>query len=94
MNRIGNTDFQRGLSALQASKLKEAEHLLQSVIRAEPRHVAALNLLGVVFGRLGRNLQAVVSYDRALALAPQSIESWYGRGMTLLAWSAARINSR
>ena len=85
MNRIGNTDFQRGLSALQAGKLKEAEHLLQSVIRADPKHVAALNLLGVVFGRLGRNAEAVASYDRALALAPQSIESWYGRGMTLLA---------
>jgi protein O-GlcNAc transferase len=80
-----NDNYERGLSALQAGNLNEAERLLQAVIRAEPKHVAAFNLLGVVFGRLGRNVEALTSYDRALALAPNSIESWYGRGMTLLA---------
>ena len=85
MNRARNEDYERGLSALHAGNLKEAERLLQAVVRAEPKHVAALNLLGVVFGRLGRNAEAVASYDRALAAAPDSIEAWYGRGMTLLA---------
>ena len=85
MNWNGNADFQRGLSALQAGNLREAERLLQGVVRAEPRHVPALNLLGVVLGRLGRNAEAVASYDRALASAPHSPEAWYGRGMTLLA---------
>jgi tetratricopeptide (TPR) repeat protein len=85
VNRLDDSDFQRGLSALQAGNLKEAERLLQAITRTHPKHVPALSLLGVVLGRLGRNTEAVASYDRALALAPDSIEAWYGRGMTLLA---------
>ena len=80
-----NENFQRGVSALQAGNLKEAKQFLQAVVRAEPRYLPALNLLGVVFGRLGRNGDAIVSYNRALAVAPQSIEAWYGLGMTQLA---------
>jgi protein O-GlcNAc transferase len=84
VNWVGSEEFQRGLTALQAGNLNEAERLLQGALRAEPKHVPALNLLGVVLGRLGRNAEAVASYDRALAAAPDSTEAWYGRGMTLL----------
>ena len=85
MNLAGEENFRRGLSALQGGNLKEAERLLEAVVRAQPQHVPALNLLGVVFSRLGRNAEALASYDRALATAPNSIEAWYGRAMTLLA---------
>ena len=85
MNWGDNNDLRRGLSALQAGKLNEAERFLQAVLRTQPMHVGALNLMGVVLGRLGRNAEAVASYDRALTAAPDSIEAWYGRGMTLLA---------
>ena len=85
MNGAGDENFRRGLSALHAGNLKEAERLLLAVTRAEPNHVPALNLLGVVLGRLGRNAEAVASYDRALAFSPDSAEAWYGRAMTLLA---------
>lgn len=81
----GDEHFQRGLAALQAGNLNEAERQLHAVTRAQPNHVAALNLLGVVLGRLGRNGDALASYDRALAAAPHSPEAWYGRAMTLLA---------
>ncbi len=85
----GELERQRELpartTALQAGNLKEAERFLVAVTRAQPKHVPALNLLGVVFGRLGCNAEAIASYDRALAVAPDSIEAWYGRGMTLLA---------
>jgi protein O-GlcNAc transferase len=77
--------FQRGLAALQAGNLNEAERQLRAVTRDQPNHVPALNLLGVVLGRLGRNAEALISYDRALAAAPHSPEAWYGRAMTLLA---------
>jgi tetratricopeptide (TPR) repeat protein len=85
VNWLDDNDFQRALSALQAGNLKEAERLLQASTRTHPRHVPALNLLGVVLGRLGRNAEAIASYDRALAAAPDSVDAWYGRGMTLLA---------
>jgi protein O-GlcNAc transferase len=51
----------------------------------KPQHVESHNLLGHLLGRLGRNAQAVASFDRALAVAPDSIEAWYGHGMTLVA---------
>ena len=50
MNWSGNENFQRALTALQAGNLKEAERFLVAVTRAQPKHVPALNLLGVVFG--------------------------------------------
>ena len=81
----GGEKFQRGLAALQAGNLNEAERQLRAVTRDQPNHVPALNLLGVVLGRLGRNAEALTSYDRALAVAPHSPEAWYGRAMTLLA---------
>ncbi len=83
-------DFAQALSALQAGKLGDAERLLQVILRAEPAHLEALNLLGVVLGRLGYNNRALTSFDRALAAAPNSVEAWYGRGMTLLAMNEPR----
>jgi len=77
-------DFQRGLVALRAGRLNDAERSLRAVVGADTKHIQALNLLGIVLGRLGRNGEAVESFDRALAAAPDSTESWYGRGMTLL----------
>jgi tetratricopeptide (TPR) repeat protein len=77
-------DFQSGVTALQAGNLKQAERRLQAVIRSQPKHVPALNLLGIVLARLGRNAEALGIYDQALAFSPDSAESWYGRGMILL----------
>jgi tetratricopeptide (TPR) repeat protein len=77
--------FQRGVTALQAGNLREAERRLRAVTRTQPRHVAALNLLAVVLARLGRNTEALGFYDRAVAFSPDSPELWYGRGMILLA---------
>jgi Flp pilus assembly protein TadD len=67
------------MSALQAGKLGDAERVCKAILRAEPKHVEALNLLGVVLGRLGRNAEAIASFDRAIAAKPDSAEAWYGR---------------
>jgi protein O-GlcNAc transferase len=80
-----NRELQEAMSALQAGKLGDAERLCKAVLRTEPKHVETLNLLGVVLGRLGRNAEAIASFDRALAAAPGSVDAWYGRGMTLVA---------
>jgi protein O-GlcNAc transferase len=84
VKRSADDDFQRGLVALRAGRLNDAERSLRAVIGADAKHIQALNLLGIVLGRLGRNGEAVESFDQALAAAPDSTESWYGRGMTLL----------
>jgi protein O-GlcNAc transferase len=80
-----NREFAEAMSALQAGKLGDAERLCKAVLRTEPKHVEALNLLGVVLGRQGRNAEAIANFDRALDAAPDSVEAWYGRGMTLAA---------
>jgi len=80
-----NPEFAAAMSALQSGRLGDAERLLNLMLGAEPKHAAALNLLGVVLGRLGRNAEAIASFDRALDTAPDSTEAWYGRGMTLVA---------
>jgi len=83
-------EFAAAMSALQLGRLEEAERLLMLTLRGQPKHLAALNLLGVVLGRLGRNAEAIASFDRALATAADSDEAWYGRGMTLLAMNRPR----
>ena len=80
-----NREFQNAMSALQAGRLSDAERLCKVVLRAEPMNVEALNLLGVVLGRLGRSAEAIASFDRAVAAAPDSADAWCGRGMALLA---------
>jgi tetratricopeptide (TPR) repeat protein len=82
---VTDEDFRRGVTALRAGNLREAELRLQAVIRTLPNHVPAINLLGIVLAQLGRNGEALSIYDRALALSPDLAESWYGRGMILLA---------
>ena len=77
--------FADAMSAFQAGRLNEAVRLCKTILHVEPQHVEAHNLLGHVLGRLGRNGQAIASFDRALAAAPDYVEAWYGRGMTLAA---------
>jgi Flp pilus assembly protein TadD len=60
-----NREFAAAMSALQSGRLDEAERLLKLTLRVQPKHLAALNLLGVVLGRLGRNAEAIASFDRA-----------------------------
>jgi protein O-GlcNAc transferase len=50
--------LQRALAALQAGNLKDAERLFKAVLRGQPRHLAALNLLGIVLTRSGRFAEA------------------------------------
>lgn len=48
-----NREFSDAMSAFQAGKLGDAERLFKAVLRAQPQHVEALNLLGVILGQLG-----------------------------------------
>jgi tetratricopeptide (TPR) repeat protein len=75
MNFDPDRGFAEAMLALQAGKLGDAERLCNAVLRGEPKHVEALNLLGVVLGRLGRNAEAVASFDRALVAAPDSVDT-------------------
>jgi protein O-GlcNAc transferase len=76
-------EFQSALSALQAGKLGDAVRLFEAVLRVEPKHVGALNLMGLVLTRLGRFTEAESYLHRALQHAPPSDATLYNYGIVL-----------
>ena len=80
-----NEAFQRALAALQTGNVKDAELLFKAVLQARPRHVAALNLLGIVLTRLGKFAEAETYLRRALREQPGSDATLYNYGMVLKA---------
>ena len=78
-------DLQRGLAALRSGNLKEAERAFGAVLRAQPRHIAALNLLGAVQMQTGRFAEAEICLRRALAQEPQADATLYNYGIALKA---------
>ena len=80
-----NDSFRQALTALQAGDVKAAEPLFRAVLRRQPKHVAALNLLGIVLMQLGRFEEADDYLRRALAENPGSDTTLYNRGIVLKA---------
>ena len=68
MKRSADDDFQRGLVALRADRLNDAERLFKVVLRAQPLHLGALNLIGAVLIQLKRFAEAESYLFQALGL--------------------------
>jgi Flp pilus assembly protein TadD len=62
--------FDRAVRELAAEDYQSAERGFQSVLREEPRNVAALSNLGIIYSRTGRADEAITVYRRALRLSP------------------------
>src|SRR5690606_25315937 len=60
----------RGLSALQKNKEKEAEELLQRAISLEPRAKEAYNNLAVIYGRRNEDERAREMSYKAIEIDP------------------------
>jgi protein O-GlcNAc transferase len=80
-----NEAFQRALSAFQTGDAQNAERLFKNVLRSQPKHVAARNLLGIVLMRVGRFGEAELHLRKALELAPASDTTVYNYGIVLKA---------
>jgi predicted O-linked N-acetylglucosamine transferase (SPINDLY family) len=80
-----NREFQNALSALQAGKPEDAERLFKAVLRAEPKHIGALNLMGVVLTQLRRFSEAESYFRRALQQNSRSDATLYNYGLVLKA---------
>src|SRR5215467_16076862 len=78
-------DFQSALAALRARKLSDAARLFDSVLRIEPKHLGAVNLMGVVLTQLGRFTEAEAYFRRALQHRPPSDVTLYNYGIALRA---------
>jgi protein O-GlcNAc transferase len=80
-----NAVFQRAMAALQAANFKDAERLFKDVLRGQPKHVAALNLLGVTLTQLGKFAEAETYLRGALQEYPKSDATLYNYGIVLKA---------
>jgi protein O-GlcNAc transferase len=77
--------FQRAMAALQAGNLKDAEQLLKALLRAQPRHIAALNVLGVVLTQQRQFDEAETYLRRAVRENARSDATLYNYGLVLKA---------
>jgi protein O-GlcNAc transferase len=77
--------FRRALSAFQTGNAGDAERLFKAVLRAQPRHIAALNLLGIVLTQEGRFAEAEIYLRRALQEHAKSDATLYNYGVILKA---------
>jgi protein O-GlcNAc transferase len=80
-----NEVLQRASAALQRGDLQEAELLFKTILQTQPRHVAALNLLGIVLTQLGRFAEAETYLLRALNEYPNSDATLSNYGIVLKA---------
>jgi superkiller protein 3 len=62
--------FDGAVRALAAGDYETAERGFQSVLREQPRHIAALSNLGVIYSRTNRADKAIAVYQRALQVSP------------------------
>ncbi len=72
--------FQNALQALNARNFSAAERLFKQVLKANGKHVGALNLLAIVFMQQERFADAEPYIERAVTLA-QSDVSYYNFGL-------------
>jgi protein O-GlcNAc transferase len=77
------TTFQQAISSFNQRDFVEAERSFKEVLRNEPNHVAALNLLTVVLMSTERFAEAERVIARAISLGHGSEASYYNFGLIL-----------
>ena len=89
--------LKRGLALQQSGKLKEAEYCYQLVLRDNPDHPEALNLLGTLASKAKNHAIAIECLRKAVKAQPNNVHyrnNLVGAGQTLLgAQSPSRVAS-
>ncbi|MGA2895775.1 MAG: tetratricopeptide repeat protein, partial [Xanthobacteraceae bacterium] len=73
------------MTALRSGRIEDAHRILQQVLRKQPKHVAALNVLGIVLTQRGQFAEAESYLRRALQEYPNSDPTLYNYGVVLKA---------
>ena len=71
------TLYAQALRKQRQGDLEEAKSLYKKVINADPRHVSALNNLGVIFMNQKMYEQAVASFKEALHIRRNYVDAHY-----------------
>jgi uncharacterized protein HemY len=66
------TFFMLGSEELRAGQFPEAAHSLSRCLELNPRHTAAIRLLGDAYRGMGETGKARATYERAIAAAEQT----------------------
>src|SRR5664279_4736709 len=77
--------FKQAIASFQAGRLNDAERHFKEVLRHQPKHVAALNLLSVLLTHLERCAEAEPYIKSALKLNSNSDATFYNYGLILKA---------
>ncbi len=85
MAHPSDDSFQRAFAALQAGKIGDAEKGFKALLKAQPRHVGALNLLGIALVQQVKFAEAEQFVKRALAENKNSDATLYNYGIILKA---------
>jgi protein O-GlcNAc transferase len=75
--------FQRACAYLNKRNLAEAERLYKQILRVQPKHLGALNLLGILLAQLDRNEEAERYIRAALSINPGAEATQYNYGTVL-----------
>jgi tetratricopeptide (TPR) repeat protein len=71
------TLYAQALQKQNKGELEEAKALYKKVIKIDPRHVSALNNLGVIFMNQKMYKQAVASFNEALHIRHNYVDAHY-----------------
>lgn len=77
--------FRGALALLQTGKVREAEKLFKALVTAEPKHIAGLNVLGILLVKAGKFAEAEGYIRRAINEDASSDVSFYNYGIVLKA---------
>ncbi len=74
------TEIQQAIDLLRANQVGQAEAILSQLIRANPYHAHAMNLLGIVFIKKRDTSTALHWLEKAIALDPERAEYHHNIG--------------
>jgi len=75
--------MERAVSAYRSGQFAEAAKLCQLVLRADPRHLDAINMAGALALQRGDLAMALEHFSRAVEVAPDFAEGFNNRGVAL-----------
>ena len=71
------------LSAYNRGKIAEAEQICREILTSERNSFGALHLFAIIQSRLGRNNDALSTFDQVLKIEPANADVFYNRGSVL-----------
>lgn len=69
--------YTQALQKQNEGKLAEAKALYEDILKEDPRHVSALNNLGVIFMKQKMNKEAIISFNKALHVRHNYVDAHY-----------------